>query len=236
MAPGVLYRIIYGTPKPRPVDHPAMKYLKFRPAMLHNHRRHKVFGVDYPAILPEEGGCVRGTLVSGLTEGDIWRLDIFEGTQYERRHVRAKVLKDVALDEAAPETSTKNGKATDRTNGTHPKPSPAIEGEEEEVEAQTYIWFSAPSELESEEWDFEEFKREKMDMWTGMANWGSDEEDTNGMQRDEGFDDVDKAVAELEKTKNQDGMGGRGVNGHIGKQLTEAQKNGETPDWSKGAW
>ena len=57
---------------------------------------------DYPGILPqtqsqtqgEVVASVRGTVVSGLTEGDLWRLDIFEGSQYERRRVAVKVLRD----------------------------------------------------------------------------------------------------------------------------------------------
>ena len=41
----------------------------------------------------------------------------------------------------------------------------------EEKEADTYVWADDESELEDGEWDFEEFKREKMRRWVG-----SDEE------------------------------------------------------------
>ena len=41
----------------------------------------------------------------------------------------------------------------------------------EEKEADTYVWADDESDLEDGEWDFEEFKREKMRRWVG-----SDEE------------------------------------------------------------
>ena len=83
---------------------------------------------------------MRGTYVEGLTDGDIWRLDIFEGEEYERRRVRCRVLRD--------------GEG---------------EGEEgEEVEAETYVWKEEGRELlEMGEWDFEVFRREKMGRWVG---------------------------------------------------------------------
>ena len=101
-------------------------------------------GCDYPAIVPDDRrghdaaeGCVRGTFVEGLTDGDMWRLDVFEGGEYVRRKVVCKIL---------------------GVEG---------EGEEEEVEAETYIWREEEDGLESGEWDFEEFRREKMGRWVG---------------------------------------------------------------------
>ena len=44
-------------------------------------------------------------------------------------------------------------------------------GRGEEKEADTYVWADDESDLEDGEWDFEEFKREKMRRWVG-----SDEE------------------------------------------------------------
>jgi hypothetical protein len=110
-----------------------------------------VKNADYPAILPNTDSTVRGTLVSGLTDGDIWRLDIFEGSEYARRKVRVKILDDA--------------------HG-------GVEGEE--VEAETYIWISGRHRLEDEEWDFDEFVREKMGRWVG----GTQEEEE---EADEGF-------------------------------------------------
>ena len=88
---------------------------------------------------------MRGTFVSGLTEGDIWRLDIFEGDEYARRKVELRILDDGG-------------------------------DEEEQVEAETYIWIARKDKLEAGEWDFEGFRREKMSAWVG-----------GGEEVDEGF-------------------------------------------------
>jgi hypothetical protein len=133
-----------------------------------------------------------------LTEGDLYRLDIFEGDQYSRQKVKVQVLRDVGLDEAAEEGKTEVV---------------------EEVEAEAYVWEEGLETLEPQEWDFEEFKRDKMKAWMGMAEseGGSDD-----VEVDEGFADVDRAVAEQEKSKGHDPMGGRGFKGHITQQLKEA--------------
>jgi len=195
MAPGVLHRVIHGTHDPEPWQ---KSLLTVRPALLQSYRRHRVRHADYPAILPHSDSCVRGSVVTGLTEGDLYRLDIFEGDQYTRRKVRVQVLKDVGLDEAADETHTQIV---------------------EEVEAETYVWEEGEDTLEPKEWDFEAFKRDKMKAWMGMA------EGDDGVEMDEGFADVDRAVAEQENAKQDKGndpMGGRGANGHITRQLKEA--------------
>ncbi len=77
--------------------------------------------------------------MTGLTEGDVWRLDAFEGSEYERRVVRVKLL-DVGGDE---------GKG----------------GEAGEVETESYIYTAGEGRLERKEWDYEEFRREKMFRW-----------------------------------------------------------------------
>jgi hypothetical protein len=78
------------------------------------------------------------TLVQGLTDGDIWRLDIFEGSEYARRRVRVCVLEE---------------------GNTH--------GQGNEVDAETYIWTAGESRLEDDEWDFAEFVKDKMARWVG---------------------------------------------------------------------
>lgn len=95
--------------------------------------RHRVSECDYPAIIPssEDGACVRGTYVRGLTANDQWRLDLFEGDQYNRVKVRLRLI-----DEDGKETL--------------------------EVEADTYVWIDKKTALEDREWDFEEFRRQKM--------------------------------------------------------------------------
>ena len=210
MAPGVLHRVIHGTPTP---EKSQQDLITIRPAMLQNYRRHKVQYADYPAIIAHEGSRVRGSLVTGLNKQDIRRLDIFEGSSYKRDVVKVQVLKDVGLDEAAPE-----GEAAE----------PQIA---EEVEAQTYVWLEDSEELEPNEWDFEAFKKDKMRAWMGIG----DEDDSEEV--DEGFADVDAAVVAWDDEAKQngtgggngptkkgyDGTGGRGLNGHISQQL-QAEK------------
>jgi len=137
MAPSVLYRVIHGTTTPSLVQQAA---LLVRPAVLEHYTRHRVAFCDYPAILPasEPSASVRGTFVAGLTEGDQWRLDIFEGDQYKRVRVKPKLLDEQG-----------------------------VRGEE--VEAETYVWVDAQQGLEEGEWNFEEFRKEKMNRWVGST-------------------------------------------------------------------
>ncbi|KAH0562677.1 hypothetical protein GP486_002649 [Trichoglossum hirsutum] len=140
MASKVLYRVCYGSPNPEPWQ---SRMLTIKPAILHDFRRHKVRYCDYPAIIPQANSNVRGTFVTGLTEGDICRLDLFEGREYTRSKVKVRVLAKVGDD---------SGKGN-------------IEGEE--VEAETYVWTSEENDLEHGEWDFGEFVREKLAWWAG---------------------------------------------------------------------
>lgn len=126
---------------------------------------------------------MRGLLVTGLKDRDMIHLDTFEGDQYTRQEVKVKVLKNLAMDE---------------------KVDKVVGKEDERVEAETYVWTSK-DELEKEEWDFEEFKREKMHRWDGVMDWD-----------DSGFDDVDRQVAE---EAANDPTGGRATNGKIGQEL-----------------
>jgi hypothetical protein len=128
------------------------------------HQRHKVKNADYPAILPTEAtssSSVRGTLVQGLTDGDIWRLDIFEGSEYARQKVTVHVL----------ESQTGGGGMGDLSQDEKEN----VQGEQ--VEAETYIWTAGAHRLEQEEWDFAEFVRDKMKRWVGGE----------AAERDEGF-------------------------------------------------
>ncbi|KAF3000072.1 hypothetical protein E8E13_001741 [Curvularia kusanoi] len=140
MAPPVLHRVIWGSSTPPTPAHASL--LSIRPAILHAHVRRRVKGADYPAVTPSSAtdSCVRGTLVTGLTDGDIWRLDVFEGDEYKRRGVKVRAL-------------TKEGGAGEK--------------EGEEVDAQTYIWVAGEQRLDPSEWDFEHFVKEKMGRWVG---------------------------------------------------------------------
>ena len=191
MAPGVLHRVIYGNANPEPWQ---KKLTTVRPAILESHQRHRVKHMSYPAIISRDGSSVRGSIVTGLTQGDVYRLDIFEGDQYERKKVKVKVLKSVGLGE-----ELQKGESKEHTS--------------EEVEAETYIWRDGASGLEDSEWDFEEFRKEKMRFWLGEGS-----SDESNVDVDEGFADVDNAVA---AEKSIDHTGGRGMNGAISKNLKE---------------
>ncbi|KAI9828410.1 MAG: hypothetical protein M1832_002838 [Thelocarpon impressellum] len=186
MAPQVLHRVIYGSPKPEPWQ---AELLEIWPAILHDHRRHKVRGCDYPGIIPcqaHERSSVRGTYVTGLTEGDIARLDLFEGAEYERVAVKVRLLTRVG-DEAG----TGNVES------------------EAEADAETYVWIAGEHELEEGEWDFGEFRREKMGRWIGV---------------DQGFADVDNAAENVEWLRAADPTRGRGLDGDITSQLNDGSE------------
>jgi hypothetical protein len=149
MAPAVLHRVIHGTSTPASYQTAAYTHL---PALLPSFQRHKVRSADYPAILPANStACVRGTLVSGLTDADIWRLDIFEGNEYARRKVKVRLLRGEEVEDV--------GKVLTDAE------LEAVKGEEVEVEA--YVWVAGKQRLEAREWDFGEFVREKMGRWVG---------------------------------------------------------------------
>jgi hypothetical protein len=166
MAPPVLHRVIYGSPNPTdPATKILASQLRIRPAILHGFQRHKVKFADYPAILPTNSSTtVRGTLVEGLTDGDIWRLDIFEGDEYSRRKVPVKVL-----------SSKSKAGGGEGIGDIAQKEEDNVEGEE--IEAETYVWVAGKSRLEMQEWDFSEFVRDKMSRWVGRE----------GAEMDEGF-------------------------------------------------
>jgi hypothetical protein len=159
IAPQVLHRVIWGSQTPPTPAHASL--LRIRPAILHAHQRHKVKHADYPAILPTDStssSSVRGTLVEGLTDGDIWRLDIFEGSEYARRKVSVRVLEQDSSNAMGDlqQTQDKN-----------------VEGEQ--VDAETYLWIAGAQRLEAEEWDFAEFVRDKMKRWVGREAAETDE-------------------------------------------------------------
>lgn len=141
MMPQILNRVCYGTLNPTFFQ---ANLLTITPAILPDYTRRKVRYCDYPAVVPSPSpSSVRGTYVRGLTDGDIFRLDIFEGSQYERRKVKIRVLTQV-------------GDATGKGN---------VEGEELEVE--TYVWIAEKTDLEDGEWDFAEFRKKKLTKWIG---------------------------------------------------------------------
>ncbi|KAF7596565.1 hypothetical protein BBP40_000965 [Aspergillus hancockii] len=177
MAPQILHRVIHGTPHPEPWQ---KAVLTFKPAILHGYRRHRVRGADYPGIVPvkqttrttttESDGVdgmasVLGTVVSGLTDGDLHRLDIFEGIEYEKEKVKVRVLRE-SLDrgDGGPGGKDTDGHLRDVLDAAGAE----FADEGEEVEAVTYVYVAGERELEDGEWDFEAFKKDKMAWWVGV--------------------------------------------------------------------
>ncbi|EOD51209.1 putative disease resistance protein [Neofusicoccum parvum UCRNP2] len=154
MVPQVMYRVIYNSSDPQPWQ---KTLTTAKPAFLPGYQRRKVRQADYPGIIPvatdssSPSSSVRGTLVTGLTEGDIFRLDTFEGDEYERRRVPVRVVTAGRVD------------ATDVPGGVF---APT---ETEEVVAETYVWTAGEDRLEPGEWDFDEFVREKLRRWVGAG-------------------------------------------------------------------
>lgn len=181
MAPQLLYRVTnrpFPPPPPPttttthsdPKEPPA---LHITPAILPGFQRHRVKGADYPGIIPSSvspltnsslsayyasnttnqtttqtqiESSVLGTLVSNLSSEDVRRLDLFEGNEYEKWVVRVRRVGVAGSD------GEEEGE----------------EGEEGEVQALTYVYTAGMERLESAEWDFETFKRDKLSWWVGL--------------------------------------------------------------------
>ncbi|CAG8981119.1 hypothetical protein HYALB_00013730 [Hymenoscyphus albidus] len=94
MAKEILYRVCFGDAK---ADQDSVYSIRTSqitivPAILHDYQRHKVIGCQYPGIRQQKGQEVRGTYVTGLTDADVFRLDRFEGNQYDREDVKVRLL------------------------------------------------------------------------------------------------------------------------------------------------
>ncbi|KAL2811343.1 hypothetical protein BJX63DRAFT_277983 [Aspergillus granulosus] len=121
-----------------------------------------------PGGSTNSSASVLGTVVSGLTDGDIHRLDIYEGSEYNRVSVRVRVLQE-ALPGSALGTSDGNGTGREDTERYLKDVLEAVSqeftDEAEEVEAETYVWIGGRHRLQNEEWDFEAFKKDKLRWW-----------------------------------------------------------------------
>ncbi|KAK7555532.1 hypothetical protein IWX49DRAFT_590078 [Phyllosticta citricarpa] len=194
MSPAVLHRVIHGTTTPSALQR-LVSPLRTYPALLPHHIRHRVRGCDYPAVLPSSPSSatdtpsVRGTLVTGLSSADLWRLDRFEGDEYERRRVDVTILGPGAGDDVEPEDT--------------PQHAPGSI-----VVAETYVWIAGVDRLEPREWDFDEFVREKLGRWTGQE----------GEAEYKDVDDA-VAAATTATGQGGDAMGGRDWNGAVGRAI-----------------
>ncbi|KAI1491113.1 AIG2-like family-domain-containing protein [Biscogniauxia mediterranea] len=149
MAPEVFFTVCYRSSTENVA---LLKSLhNFQPAILHGYCRRRVQHADYPGIIPDADHVVRGMYVTGLTDANIFHLDNFEGSEYDRKTVKARLLSKVGDDE---------GKGN-------------VEGPE--VECEVYV-FKNPEALEDREWDFHEFRTQKMKKWT-REDYGFEESD-----------------------------------------------------------
>lgn len=222
MAPQVLHRVISGSPYSSAAA--SRSAITSTPAILHNHRRHRVKHADYPAVIPispssspsssSSSPSVRGTYVTGLTRADMYRLDLFEGDEYARQTVQPRLL------------TTEGDPATGHGN---------VEGEL--VSAQTYIWIVGTHRLEDREWDFAEFVRDKLRFWAHEdpngefehleAAVGATAAATAAAATAGGDGDGKGDVGAGAQGPVVDGTGGRGVNGPIGQALRAEHGKGE---------
>jgi hypothetical protein len=175
MAPQMLHRVIHGSPDPEPWQ---KALIRFQPALLHGYRRHRVRGADYPGIVaenePESGSksegkppgsapetAVLGVLVYGLTDGDIHRLDKYEGSEYVKETVNVGALRAQSQEGAVEGDVTSEMQLRDMLVATGSN----VADEGEEVVAATYVWVAGKDRLEEMEWDFETFRRDKLAWW-----------------------------------------------------------------------
>lgn len=167
MAPQMLHRVIHGRKEPEAWQ---KALLRVQPAVLHGYRRHRVRGADYPGIVAASSSSSRssvlGTLVTGLTDGDLHRLDLYEGDEYVREQVSVRPLRE-SLHEAGSSpmagASSSDGQLRDVLDAAQAE----FVNEGEEVRAVTYVWIAGQDRLEEAEWDFETFKRDRLAWWVG---------------------------------------------------------------------
>ncbi|KAK2603464.1 hypothetical protein QQS21_004324 [Conoideocrella luteorostrata] len=145
MATEVFFSVCYGDKNPPQ----AIRDLHtFTPAILQDYCRHRVQFADYPAAVPEPGHSIRGVYITGLTDANIEKLDYFEGSEYERRTVKVQTLE-------------KSGSGEKEVLGT-------------KMSTSVYVFLVAAA-LEKREWDYEEFRREKMQIWA-RGDWTFDDD------------------------------------------------------------
>lgn len=128
----------------RATDKDVQSGYNFTPAVLDDYCRHRVLRADYPGIIAEEGHSVLGIYATGLTANDVRLLDYFEGPEYDKVKVKVTL--------ADRDGNKKDGEVKDTT---------------------AYV-FRNPDHLVKTEWDFEEFKSQKMKAWT-RGDWAFDD-------------------------------------------------------------
>jgi len=147
---------------------------------------------DYPGIVPilrseglfereltREEKSVRGMLVTGLTDADMFLLDIFEGdvgflSYFEHGSIELKSLKEYQRlrIEVHPLEGFKDISAhavNENTLQTHAPPLPSPTELSRSTEAETYVYCDVTN-LEAQLWSYEEFVEQNAWKWYGDMN------------------------------------------------------------------
>lgn len=66
-------------------------------AILSDHVRQRLPNLDYPGLIRREGSSVAGIVVSGVTDEQLDRLDLFEGDEYQRKAVEVRLVASTAM-------------------------------------------------------------------------------------------------------------------------------------------
>ncbi|TFY82834.1 hypothetical protein EWM64_g1177 [Hericium alpestre] len=152
-------------------------HLTIAPAILPDHTRHHVAHADYPGVVPytsskilfdhdldEDEKSVRGTLIAGLTQYDLYLLDVFEGDEYVRNPVPVHPLGPLT-----PLNAATTPKVESSIVPTSVPPLPPPSELSETVQAQTYIWCKPITQLRKELWSYETFVKENASKWIGAG-------------------------------------------------------------------
>ncbi|KAI5812328.1 hypothetical protein BZA77DRAFT_324300 [Pyronema omphalodes] len=170
MAPCVLFSKIHGCSEP--YFH-QIRNLKFHGATLSNFSRHQLPDVVYPGITPNPGKEVHGTLVTGLTNRDVLKLDVYESWDYDRVKVKVRVLDKEAKSSGDNSDSSDcegsqlgNRENSEGDYGKDAQDNGTLVGGEM-VECWVYLYNRPANILKGSEWDFREFCQVKMPGWFG---------------------------------------------------------------------
>lgn len=109
------------------------------PALLPHYMRHRVSDCDYPAIIPSPK---EDASVRGTFVRGLTETDQWRLDLFEGDQYHRVTVRPQLLDQRA--------------------------GQIMEVEAETYVWKDGKVGLEEGEWDFEEFRMEKIARWIGQ--------------------------------------------------------------------
>src|SRR5690349_19590862 len=74
---------------------------RFAPAAVAGHARYEISGESYPAMLVQPGASVQGVLYFDVDAPDLERLDAFEGTDYRRIALAARLASGESVPAAA---------------------------------------------------------------------------------------------------------------------------------------